>query len=392
METTTLKEKKAENTAPVKHRRRRRLWIILGSVLLLLIIFRLLLPGIVKHYVNKTLSEMDGYYGYVKDIDIHLIRGAYSINGINIQKEESEVRTPFFSAPTLDLSVEWQALWEGEIVGEIVAVEPKLIFAKGPGSEGVQTGKENDWVQTVKDLMPLKINRLEVQNGTIAYVDNYATPKIDIQFNAINGVATNLTNASDLEEALPSTVHVTSRSTGNGKLTANMRMNPLKEIPDMDLNFKFEDASLPALNNFLKAYANVDAERGTFSLYAEMALIDSQLDGYFKPLINDLKVLDWENETEGFFHKIWEGIVGLGGEVLENQSKDQFASRVPVSGTVTSTDVGVWTAIFSVFGNAFISPLQRKIDETIQVKGANIEDAGKLKNKKDKRERKKKKG
>ena len=392
METTTLKEKEAENTSNTKHRRRRRLWIILGSVLALLIVFRLLLPSIVKRYVNKTLAEMDGYYGYVEDIDIHLIRGAYSINGINIQKEESEMRTPFFSAPTIDLSVEWKALWEGKIVGEIVAVEPKLIFAKGPGSEGVQTGKENDWVQTVKDLIPLKINRLEIQNGTIAYVDNYATPKIDIQFNAFNGVATNLTNASDEKNPLPSDIHVTSRSTGNGKLTANMRMNALKEIPDMDLNFKFEDAQLPAMNDFLKAYANVDAERGTFSLYAEIALIDSQLDGYFKPLVNDLQVLDWKNETEGFFHKIWEGIVGLGANILTNPPKDQFASRVPVSGTVKATNVGVWTAIFSVFGNAFISPLQRKIDETIKVKGKNIEDAGDSKNKKDKKAKKKKKG
>ena len=91
-------------------------------------------------------------------------------------------------------------------------------------------------------------------------------------------------------------------------------------------------------------------------------------------------------------HKIWEGIVGLGANILTNPPKDQFASRVPVSGTVKATNVGVWTAIFSVFGNAFVSPLQRKIDETIQVKGANIEDAGNPKNKKDKKAKKKKKG
>jgi hypothetical protein len=377
METNTATEKKSVNRTPeTRQRRRRRLWIILGSILLALIIFRLLLPSIVKRYVNKTLANLDGYYGYVEDIDIHLIRGAYAINGINIQKVESEIKTPFFSAPTIDLSVEWKALWKGEIVGEIVAIKPKLIFAKGPGNEGVQTGAENDWIQTVKDLIPLRINRLEVQNGLIAYVDNYASPKIDIQLNEFQGVATNLTNASDINDPLPSNVSIRSRSTGNGKLNLTMRMNPLKEIPDMDMNFKFEDANLPALNDFLKAYANVDAERGRFSLFAEAALIDSKLNGYFKPLITDLKVLDWQKETEGFFHKIWEGIVGLGGEILENQSKDQFGSRVPVSGTIKDSKVGVWPAIFSVFGNAFVVPLQRRIDETVKVKGKNIEDLG----------------
>lgn len=349
-----------------------------------------MLPTIVKYYVNKTLANLDGYYGYVEDVDIHLFRGAYAINGIDIKKVESEVKTPFFSAPNIDFSVEWKAIWKGEIVGEIVAFEPKLIFAKGPGNEGVQTGAENDWVQTVKDLIPLRINRLEIQNGLIAYVDNYASPKIDIQLNELQAVATNLTNASDVDDPLPSNVSVQSRSTGNGKLNITMRMNALKEIPDMDMNFKFENASLPALNDFLKAYANVDAERGTFSLYSEAALIDSKLDGYFKPLITDLKVLDWQKEEEGFFHKLWEGLVGFGAEVLENQKKDQFASRVPVSGVIEKgTTVGVWPAIFSVLRNAFVNPLQRRIDETVKVQGQNIVSSdGDKKGKKDKPSRK----
>ncbi len=391
METNTISEKKSKNITPeTRHRRRRRLWIILGALVLALIIFRLLLPSIVKRYVNKTLANLDGYYGYVEDIDIHLLRGAYAINGIDIKKVESKVKTPFFSAPNIDLSVEWKAIWKGEIVGEIVAFEPKLIFAKGPGNEGVQTGKENDWIQTVKDLMPLKINRFEIKNGLIAYVDNYASPKIDIQLNESQAVATNLTNASDLNEPLPSNVSIQSRSTGNGKLNVTMRMNVLKEIPDMDMNFKFENAQLPAMNDFLKAYANVDAERGTLSLYSEAALIDSKLDGYFKPLITDLKVLDWEKEEEGFFNKIWQGLVGFGAEILENQKKDQFASRIPVSGTIQKdTKVSVWPAIFSVLRNAFVNPLQRRLNETVKVQGDNIvsSDGGK-KGKKDKPSRK----
>ena len=48
---------------------KRWLKILLG-VLIVLVAFRLALPYIVLRYANKTLAEMDGYYGHVEDIDI----------------------------------------------------------------------------------------------------------------------------------------------------------------------------------------------------------------------------------------------------------------------------------------------------------------------------------
>ena len=53
---------------------------IIIIVIGVLIILRLLLPYIVLHYANKTLADLDGYYGHINDIDISLYRGAYQIN------------------------------------------------------------------------------------------------------------------------------------------------------------------------------------------------------------------------------------------------------------------------------------------------------------------------
>src|SRR5690349_4962440 len=87
-----------------------------------LVIARLILPYVVLHYTNKTLASMDGYYGHIDDIDIALIRGAYRIDSIYINKHDSatQKQTPFFSARAIDLSVEWKALFHGSIVGELI--------------------------------------------------------------------------------------------------------------------------------------------------------------------------------------------------------------------------------------------------------------------------------
>src|SRR5438045_2549969 len=89
----------------------------------------------VRNYVNKKLSELNEYYGYVRDIDIALFRGAYVIKDIKIEKIKNENQDsdsiPFFSSPVIDLSVEWRALFKGKIVGEMYVEDAVLNFVKG---------------------------------------------------------------------------------------------------------------------------------------------------------------------------------------------------------------------------------------------------------------------
>src|SRR3954464_9428606 len=107
-------------------------WKIITAVVLVLIIFRLFLPSILLHYCNKSLAEMHGYYGHVEDIDVALYRGAYQINNIYINKVDSasKKQTEFIKVKQIDLSVQWRALFEGSIAGELLFNTPKLVFTK----------------------------------------------------------------------------------------------------------------------------------------------------------------------------------------------------------------------------------------------------------------------
>jgi hypothetical protein len=114
-----------------KIRVKRKYKIIVG-IIAVLIIFRLFLPSIVLHYANKTLAEMQKYYGHIDDIDILLYRGAYHIGNIYLNKvdPQSQKQTDFFKARNIDLSVEWKALFQGSLVGKLIFNSPRLIFTK----------------------------------------------------------------------------------------------------------------------------------------------------------------------------------------------------------------------------------------------------------------------
>src|ERR1700684_2747647 len=97
-----------------KSKKRKRIFlIVLGSLLVILIALRIALPYILLTLVNKQLTHIKGYYGHVEDIDVALIRGAYIIKSIKLDKTGGKIPVPFFSADVADLAIEWNGIFHG---------------------------------------------------------------------------------------------------------------------------------------------------------------------------------------------------------------------------------------------------------------------------------------
>ncbi|MFN8347483.1 MAG: DUF748 domain-containing protein [Spirosomataceae bacterium] len=352
---------------PTLKKRRRYYWF--GGIIVFLIAVRLVLPYILLYYANKSLAHLEGYYGHIDDIDLSLYRGAYQINHMFLNKLDSanNTQTDFFKANDIDLSVEWKPLFQGKLVGELTFETPQLIFTNNKTELGEVQKDSNDFRKILKDFMPLKVNRFEIRNGIIRYIDNVSTPKVNIALQDTYMLAQNLTNASKASEALPSTVFAKANAY-EGTLTLNLKLNPLAEEPTFDLNAEIKNTNLVLMNDFMKAYGNFDVNKGTFGLYTEYASKDGTGTGYVKPIIKDLDVLGPEDKQDNFFQKIWEAIVGGAGQVLRNQKKDQVATKVPLEGNYKTPKVYTVEAIWQVLRNAFIQALLPSIDNQINLR------------------------
>src|SRR5579862_7821815 len=97
---------------------RKKLLYFAIAALLILVIAQLSLPFAVRKYVLHTLNKIPGYRTQVASIHINLLRGAYKINNIKLEKTQGEVPVPFFSAETIDLSIQWSELIHGALVGQ----------------------------------------------------------------------------------------------------------------------------------------------------------------------------------------------------------------------------------------------------------------------------------
>ena len=347
-------------------KKKKILTITLTVIIVGLIVFRLLLPTIVKNYLNKALADMGEYSGHVNDVDIWLIRGAYVIKGLEINKTSGKVPVPFLIAPAIDLSVEWKALFKGAVKAKVIFDDPELTFVAGPTKETSQTGAGTDWTEPLDKLLPIDINKFQIHNGKIKYNDFHASPKVDIFINRLELQATNLSNIEDKEKSLPSELIVSGSSIGGGNLILKGHMNVLKQVPDADINMEFTNINLPALNDFAKAYGKFDFEKGKLSIYSEMSVKDANVSGYVKPVLEDVDVLNWDEDGPTFMQQLWEAAIGTTFAVFKNHPRDRFATKIPVEGKLDQKiDTDVFTTVVRVVKNAFIEAYKKSLDNSV---------------------------
>ncbi len=350
------------------HTRRKHIWrnAIIGTVLFIAIALlgaRIYLPIWLTDYVNKTLDNIPGYTGSISDVDVALIRGAYTIDDLKILKKEGNIPVPFVDIKKTDLSLQWGALFDGEVVGDVTLYQPTLNFATNKSGTTTQTGLDTDWTVPIKELMPLDINWVEIQGGKITYKNFNTRPNIDIYINNLNAKATNIRNTEDINARLPSSVTARGQSIGGGSLAIDGHMNIIKQIPDMDIDAKLEKVDLPALNNYAQAFASIDFNSGNFDLYTEVIVKDGQVTGYVKPLLRNIDLIDWSNPDPNPLNVLWESVVSIVLEIFSNQQKDQVATQIQLEGDINNPQTDFWSTLGGILHNAFVKAYSNTISE-----------------------------
>jgi hypothetical protein len=332
-----------------------------------LVALRLALPHLVRNYVNRTLSKIPDYRGEVGDIDIHLWRGAYTIHDANVVRTSGKVPVPFFSAPRVDLSVQWRELFHRALVGNIQIYRAKLNFVKGPTEETSQTRVDSSWQDRVKELFPLRINRFEIIDGQVHYRDFHSQPPVDVVIDRVHVVARNLTNSLKLSKTLAASIDADGQPLGNANLTAHVDVDPYQEKPTFNAAAELTHVDLTKFNDFAMAYGAFSFHSGWLDIYTELAAAKGKFTGYVKPLVTQLEIPDWNEEHENFLQRIWGVLVGVTAKIFRNHPKDRFATRIDYSGTWDDPSYSMWEVVGQVLKNTFFKAIPPRLEGDVNL-------------------------
>ncbi len=330
--------------------------IIIVLLLIALIILRMQLPSIVKDYLNGKMADIGEYQGEIADVDIHLWRGAYSVDQLEITKKD-QPEVVFFKAQTIDTSVSWAALLAGKVVADVDLMNAEIHLVDDETDDKPE--EKSTWRQTVQEIIPLQIDRLNIDNGEIHFHNFTSDPPVHLVFYQLDGEITNLSNADRSDGLEFANFDVQGQVLDSASARLNGRLDPLGDFYNFELKLKITGIDLTKLNQVSEAYGNFNFKSGNGDFVMELQADEAQLTGYAKPVMDNVEIFDLEKDLEdGVFSAAWQAMVGAFGQIFRNEPRDRIATQIEIRGNLDNPDTSVWQAFLAILQNAFVDAFE----------------------------------
>ena len=222
--------------------------------------------------------------------------------------------------------------------------------AKKAGEKIDQTAKK----YSDSPELAVNINKMRIQ-GKLGFYNAARQPQYRIFWNDLDLQMTNLGNQSS-EGVITGTGRGKLMGSGATEIAFKARPNP--KGPDFDMKIAIGDTDMKTLNNLWRSYGNFDVVAGQFSFYSELSVRNGNVEGYVKPLFQNMNVYDQrQDKDKGIFRKLYEGIIGGLSWILKNTPRDEVATTVSVSGKLSNPQTSTLETIAGIIQNAFFKAI-----------------------------------
>jgi len=235
----------------------------------------------------------------------------------------------------------------------------------GREKENVQAAGKTVEKENNKPDAIILLKRLEVKDSTLAYEDKEKNPNFKLDLTDADLV---ITNYSNHEQQGPSHVMLAGKFMGSGNTRVDGTFMAVKAGPEFNMNVAIENTDMTAMNNLLLAFGRFDVKHGEFSVYSQMEVKDAAISGYVKPMFSDLKVYDWsQDKHKPILDQAYEATIGAASHLFKNSKTQQVATKMNLTGKLTSPDMSTWQAVVEVVQNAFIQAILPGFDRQVQL-------------------------
>src|SRR6185369_14609547 len=189
--------------------RRGLLWILILAILALVLLF---VASRFDETLQRTLEAKINQH--LQGYTVTLGHAHLSPLGLSLTLRETVIRQqanpepPVADIPRLKISVEWRQILTGHLVSNAVFVQPKIhvnLPQLRQESRDRMSLKDRGWQQAFEAIYPLKVDHLEVRDGSVVYIDE--DPKRPFQISRLNLSASNIRNIQSRDRVYPSALH-----------------------------------------------------------------------------------------------------------------------------------------------------------------------------------------
>lgn len=221
-------------------------------------------------------------------------------------------------------------------------------------------------VSNKPDLI-LTIEHFSLTDANVGFINSYGGKKVRLFLSDANLYLDNFSNQFSKG---PAKAKLSGKFMGSGATEAAATFRPEHKGPDLDLYLKINNTQLTSLNDLLRSYGDFDVTAGTFSLVTELHVKNNMVNGYIKPFFKDMKVYDRrQDRKKGFFHQVYEMLVGGVAKLLENRQRDQVATKADISGPLQNPKTNTWQVVVQLIRNAFFKAILPTFERDVTALG-----------------------
>jgi hypothetical protein len=340
-------------------RRTRRVLVGIGIVAVLLVGIRLALDPIVTWRTQRVLDGLEGMRGSFDDVAVSLHELSYEIRGLRIVKVDEEGRSlPFVAADRARFGLYFKELLRGNVVADVDLEAPalSLVSAKAqPKKREVAETKEVG--RGLEDLAPFRIDRLQVKDGLLVWIDATSPDEPRLRLHQIEGTLENFASRKALAANEPTVLAARGVLQGTGKVSVFATADPLAKKLTFAGQATLEGLRVAELSSVVAAKSDVTPNEGVLDLSVRFKAEDGHLSGGVRPF---LKEGGTRAAEDGIGPKLKSLLADAALEIFESDragGKDVVATTIPIRGTVEDPRAQAVPTILGILRNAFVRGL-----------------------------------
>jgi len=203
----------------------------------------------------------------------------------------------------------------------------------------------------------MQLDRLRLLNGAVGFVNHATQPPYRLFVDHANLSMLHISNRAAQLRNEPATAELHGRFMGTGSAVVKASFRPGAPSSDFRGEVAIDKASLPAMNDFLRAYQKLDVAAGTVSVYMQVAVTKGRMDGYVKPLFENLKLGAPGGPDKTLGAKLKEKVIGGLTHILASRKTNAIATRTDLSGPVNAPRTNLSEIISGLLRNAFLKAI-----------------------------------
>jgi hypothetical protein len=339
---------------------RRVLKVLAIAVVVLLVLAGaglIALQPLARWETRRVLGSLQGMRGSFQSVHVTLRGLSYEIRGLRLDKVGPDGEGhPFFQVPEARAGIYFHELVRGHVVAAVDLLRPRLTLAQSNEPGEKRTPQEaGGAAKRVENVFPLRIDRLQVKDGEVVWVDAREPEKPVLRFHGVQATLENFASRAALARGEPTVLAGGGVLQSSGRVQFFATADPLAKSLTFAGQGSVRDLELRDVGDLVASKTDVAPTKGTIDIFAKFVARDGALSGGVRPMLHGAEL---KAAKKGIGPKIKEWLGDLGLKMFKNEQTDTVATTIPIEGTVSGPQTQAVPTIMAVLRNAFVRGLQ----------------------------------